>query len=53
MHNEIRFQTEVEGGFHLPKAYESHATQLHHMVAVATLVCGAACAAILAVSLFG
>lgn len=50
MHNEIQFQTEVEVGFNLPSA---HASKLDHMVAVATLVCGAACAAVLAVSIFG
>jgi len=53
MYNEIRIQTEVDGGFHLPTAYKSHARQLDHMVAIATLIAGSVCVAILAVSIFG
>ncbi|UYT54487.1 hypothetical protein OHI65_08970 [Brucella sp. MAB-22] len=53
MYKEISFQTEVDGGFHLPTAYRSHARQLDHMVAIATLIAGSVCAAILAVNIFG
>ncbi len=53
MHNEIRFHTEVDGGFHLPAAYKSHDGQLKQILAIATLLSGTACAAILAVNIFG
>lgn len=53
MHNEIRFHTEVDCGFHLPVAYKSHDGQLKQILVIATLFSGTACAAILAVNIFG
>lgn len=53
MENEIRFNTELDGGFHLPTAYKSHDGQLKQLVAITTLIAGIACAAVLAPILFG
>lgn len=52
MHNEIQFKTEIDGGFHLPTAFKSHDGQLKQLVAIATLIAGISCSAVLASMLF-
>lgn len=47
MHNQPRFETEVDCGFNLPTAYKSCSSQLNQLVVIATLLSSVGIAAVL------
>lgn len=47
MHNQPRFETEVDCGFNLPSAYKSSNSQLNQLVVIATLFSSVGIAAVL------
>lgn len=52
MQDNHEFKTET-GGFHLPTAYQSEDNDLNFMIVLSTLIACVACAAILALRIFG
>ncbi len=47
MHDDIKFQTEVDCGFDLPAAFKTHNDHLNQMVAIAVLVASVCAATII------
>lgn len=52
MHNQPRFETEVDCGFHLPSAYKSCSGPLNQLVVIATLFSSVGIAAVLGVQIW-
>lgn len=53
MHDQLKIQTDIEGGFNLPAAYRAHDKRLNHLVAVASLFASAGVAVILGLQIVG